>query len=382
MRLQSYLHSAQEIIQQYNGEVPFATWLKAFFRLHKKYGSKDRKAIADLCFCYFRLGQAFFNCSSQERFLIGQFLCHDASMFVQELKPEWKEYAALPVKEKIAFLNTTQVAAIFPFLDECSDEIEKEIYALSFLQQPDLFLRIRPGKEKLVVEKLRRAGVAFHQQGTCLRFSNNTNVDEIIKVDEEAVVQDISSQKVLAPLQRQMPDLKPRTAAWDCCAASGGKSILLHDIYPSINLTVSDIRESIILNLKNRFKRVGIQSYRSFVTDVSSDQFSLPQNFALIICDAPCSGSGTWGRTPENLSFSKREKIEYYTSLQKKIALNASRYLKNGGYFLYITCSVFKKENEDVASFLQQELKLVSQQYFIGYDKRGDTLFAALFTTL
>ena len=70
MRLQSYLNSAEEIIKQYNGEIPFATWLKNYFRLHKKYGSKDRKAIGDLCFGYFRLGNAFADSSIEDRFLI------------------------------------------------------------------------------------------------------------------------------------------------------------------------------------------------------------------------------------------------------------------------------------------------------------------------
>jgi len=48
---------------------------------------------------------------------------------------------------------------------------------------------------------------------------------------------------------------------------------------------------------------------------------------------------------------------------------------------LYITCSVFKKENEEVAAILKERhgLELKHMQLFAGYDKKADTLFAALF---
>jgi 16S rRNA (cytosine967-C5)-methyltransferase len=47
-------------------------------------------------------------------------------------------------------------------------------------------------------------------------------------------------------------------AVWDCCAASGGKSILVKDTLNSIQLTVSDIRQSILNNLQQRFAVAGI----------------------------------------------------------------------------------------------------------------------------
>jgi len=383
MRLTSYLLSTQEILQQYRGDVPFAVWLKNYFRQHKKFGSKDRKFIADLCFCYFRLGNAFKELPGEERLLIGQFLCHEHSPFVQEFRPDWKAQTSFLQKEKLAFLDAGQQEEIFPFSEELSPEIDKDAFQLSFLQQPDLFLRIRPGKEPTVLQKLQKAGIAFLQDGHSLRVPNTTNVDEVLRIDEEAVIQDLSSQQVLQPLQEQkIAEAKRQASVWDCCAASGGKSILYHDTYPKAALTVSDIRESILHNLKSRFKRAGVHAVRSFVADVSAPHFSLAQKFDIIICDAPCSGSGTWTRTPEQLSFFPKEKIAYYADLQKKIALNAGKCLLQKGLFLYITCSVFREENEGVVGYLQQQsgMNLLSQQYFKGYRQKADTLFVALFT--
>ena len=157
---------------------------------------------------------------------------------------------------------------------------------------------------------------------------------------------------------------------------------MLHDRFPNTQLTVSDVRESILHNLRNRFGRAGIRGYQSFVADVASKDFGPDKKFDVIICDAPCSGSGTWGRTPEQLRFFRKEKIEHYSSLQKAIAANAATCLKSGGAFLYITCSVFKKENEDVVETIIQQtpLQLIKQHYFGGYEEKADTLFAALFS--
>jgi 16S rRNA (cytosine967-C5)-methyltransferase len=153
------------------------------------------------------------------------------------------------------------------------------------------------------------------------------------------------------------------------------------DVLGEIDLTVSDVRESILINLKKRFQEAGIKNYKSFVADLSISSFITHHSlFDVIIADVPCSGSGTWGRTPEQLSFFQSSSIDTYSSLQKKIISNTVEQLKPNGYFLYITCSVFKKENEDNVAWMQEELKLqlVKQEVIKGYAVKADTMFAAL----
>lgn len=157
---------------------------------------------------------------------------------------------------------------------------------------------------------------------------------------------------------------------------------MTYDLFPAVELTVSDIRNSILANLEARFAEAGIKKYNSFVADLSDSSFvSHYSGYDLLIADVPCSGSGTWGRTPEQLVFFPEAKTDEYASLQKKIAWNVIPYIKKGGYFLYITCSVFRKENEEVVEYIKKnpELELTEMKVLKGYDVKADTMFAALF---
>lgn len=388
MRSHSYLNTIKKIIQSYDGSMPLSVWLKQFFRADTKYGSKDRKQIRHACYCFYRLGNAFPNLNAEEKMLRALFLCSDFSnKILEELKPEWNEKLYLPLHEKINFLAAQEeVNEIFPFQNEISEEMDLQQFNLSFLIQPNLYLRIRPGKKEKLTQQLQNSGIEFTLlKDDCIQLINQSKPGDVISIDEDAVVQDLNSQKTIELLANcKLQTANSKLSLWDCCAASGGKSILFHDHFPDARLTVSDVRESILINLQKRFKKAGIKNYDRFVADISFPKFSVNKKFNLIICDAPCSGSGTWSRTPEQLHFFKKEKIDYYSNLQKNIVSNASKALKKEGCFLYITCSVFKKENEEVVEFIQKSLplQLKTMHYLKGYDKKADTLFAALFSTL
>ena len=405
----SHLNTAVELIEQYKRELPFSIFLRSYFAQHKKHGSRDRKSISNCCYCYFRLGYALDTFSIEEKILIGLFLCdRNPNELLQHFKPAWNETIQLSIDEKISILNNENIPFsiedIFPWKELLSEGIDHEQFCRSFLIQPDIFLRLRPGHETSVKQKLQTAGLAYSEiSPTCLSFPNTTKLDTIISLDKEAVVQDLNSQRTLRSQtlsgasperSRRVEGAAPRgtersgrpTTIWDSCAASGGKSILAYDLIPNIHLTVSDIRESIIHNLKKRLANAGINNYNAFVADLTKPNHDpersrrASNNFDLIICDAPCSGSGTWSRTPEQLVFfDPASSLNYYSSLQQKITSNIIPHLKPGGKLIYITCSVFKKENEDTVNFIVENsgLQLEKMEVLKGYDKKADTLFAA-----
>lgn len=382
MRSHSYIRSAITILQGYEGKEPFAPYIKQFFKSDKKFGSRDRKEISHLCYCYFRLGGAAKNLSMEDRILLGVFLSSTASQIVlRELKPEWEELVTLPLSEKLPLAGVPGIVHdLFPFSAALSQKIDAAAFSTAHLVQPLLYLRLRPHFELAVCNRLTREGIPYEKIGEdCIALANSTKIDELVKLNREAVVQDLSSQRVMDLLLQQREG-KIRKV-WDCCAASGGKSILAYDKLPQVMITVSDVRSSIIHNLKNRFRDGGINHYYSFVADVSAPGYFYDEHFDLVICDVPCSGSGTWGRTPEQLVTFTENKIEHYASLQKSIVLNASKSVGKGGYLLYATCSVFEKENEEAVAYIQANthLELVGAQYHKGYDRKADTLFSALF---
>ena len=316
----------------------------------------------------------------EEGILTGLFLCSkENNEILAALKPEWSNSFTKSTEEKLKDV-CINIADVFPWMEELSREIDYTAFSLSFFVQPDLFLRLRPGKEDIVKKKLSNEGIPFLVlSDNCLALPNTAKVDELLELDRDAVVQDFSSQQTGLFLQSNIQPQKSKISVWDCCAASGGKSIMVKDMLGDIELTVSDVRDSILANLKKRFASAGIKNYKSFVADLTTSSSDLSP-FNLIICDAPCSGSGTWGRTPEQLYYFDIEEVNKYAALQKKIAGNALKNLKKGGYFLYITCSVFRKENEEVVDYLLQNfsLNLISMRTIAGYADKADTMFVAL----
>ena len=384
-RYHSYLNSAITILSSYKGEEPFASFIKKYFSQHKKFGSKDRKQVSHLCYSYFRLGKALPAIAVEEKILIGLFLCsHQTNEVLQELKPEWNEKVTSTVSEKQKLLGLAfSLLDIFSGENELSDSIDKEAFILSHLEQPDLFLRLRPGKENIVKQKLTKAAISFQTiTDNCISLPNSSGIDGLILLDKEAIVQDYSSQRVgeFMEVVRQTISDPLLLRVWDCCAASGGKSIMVKDILGDMDLIVSDVRESILINLQNRFLAAGIKNYESFIADLSKPLTISLSTFNMIIADVPCTGSGTWGRTPEQLYYFDEKKIEGYTALQKKIISNIMFQLEPEGYLLYITCSVFKKENEEVVEFIKEKFNLgiIKMKLLKGYDKKADTMFVAL----
>lgn len=375
-RWENYMNAAAEIIAGYDGSLPLHHFLKNFFKLRPHMGSRDRKRVQQLAYQFYRLGKWRRQLDVQERMLLGVFLCEQTpDPLLGFFKPEWNERISDTVINKLAFLNLSWNAAeAFPFASHLSEGIDPETFTLSYLQQPRLFIRARPGKKAAILRLLEDAGVAHEVIGDAIALANGIKTEELLPDKSAYEIQDLSSQETGMHFRPQ-----PKERWWDCCAASGGKSILLHDSQPSIQLTVSDVRASILENLRKRFAEAGIKSYDARVLDLTRPVTGL-KPFKGIILDAPCSGSGTWGRSPENLYYFSEERIAEYAALQKKIAKHVTPLLEPGGRLVYITCSVFREENEDAVAFLRQECGLEIEESGIirGYDRGADTMFVAV----
>ena len=382
MKAINQLKTFQRILAEYPAETPLSKFFPGFYRQNKQMGSSDRKVASRLVYNYFRLGRALANRPQDERLVLAEFLCNtQTNSFLQHFKPDWAACVAFSVDEKIDLIQKTypdfKLEDVFPWSDKISADIDKQAFLKSFFVQPDLFIRVRNGYDHLVKAELNKAQIAFKDEGDgCYSMPNGTKLEIIFPIQHWFEVQDYSSQQTAKYFKPQKWD-----AWWDACAASGGKSLLLHEEEPDIKLVVSDIRESILANLDERFRSAGLVKYQRKQLDLTqnNDQALHDYEFDGIILDAPCSGSGTWGRTPEMIAQFESPKIDFFQRLQKTIATNVIKHLKPGKPLIYITCSVFKAENEEVVDYLTKEcgLKLESIEVLKGYGHKADSMFVA-----
>ncbi|MCB0696999.1 MAG: hypothetical protein KDC07_06525 [Chitinophagaceae bacterium] len=357
----------ERIIGNYDGSLPLPHFLKNYYKQYPILGSRDRRMLSEMAYCWYRA----------ERWL-------DATLPIKE-----KVEAAMRIcmsDEKMLerlFPGSTLDAAdistnpekVFPYDIPLSDGMSKAAWLRSNLLQPQLFIRARKDKKFIMTILQQKHVEASFISDTCITLPNGTAISNWLPEDGY-VVQDASSQLTGSYFKPQ-----PNELWWDCCSGAGGKSLLLKDAEPTVKLTVSDTRRSILHNLSKRFKLYHYTPPVSLIADVS-DKASLKQSmggkkFDAIICDVPCSGSGTWARTPEQMFFFKPGSVADFSEKQKKIAVNAAEYLKPGGRLFYITCSVFRQENEDVVTLLQQsgEFTIEEQRLINGIEHHADSMF-------
>ena len=312
---------------------------------------------------------------------VAQLLCSTSdNEFLGALQPGWAAMESAPLPGKLAFLEEAgyhiSLKELLP--DEpLSAGIDREDFAAAHLVQPYTFIRIRPGHRESVLQKLGAAGIDYKDiSANTLAFDQKVDLGSTLDLDREAIIQDLSSQAV----GDLVPELPSQSLVWDCCAASGGKSFLVADKLDSPILTVTDIRQFILKNLALRFERGGLKAARLQQMDLR-DPGGIPGNaFDLVIADLPCTGSGTWGRTPEQLYFFRPSAVKEFSTLQKQISMNVLKALKKNGFFLYVTCSAFREENETNLAYLRghAELLQIESRVITGYASGADTMFACL----
>jgi 16S rRNA (cytosine967-C5)-methyltransferase len=124
---------------------------------------------------------------------------------------------------------------------------------------------------------------------------------------------------------------------WDCCAAPGGKTQVLAARHPAAEVLATDVSPG---RLKGMVERLGPESrVRTLVSDASV----LPEaegDFDLILCDAPCSGTGTLGRNPEIRHRLGVGDLRRQAERQQKLLAAVIGRLKVGGRLVYSTCSL------------------------------------------
>ncbi len=373
------LHHGVQLLESYRGDRPFADSLRDYFRSHPRLGSRDRRWIREIGYNYLRWGKGF----PESLPLITRI---QASLFMASigdktpvlpdswtpLVPESREAKqAFLLEEGVPFdprLGWTSSLSFSPPLDRDS--------WLDYIKTPaQVFLRLHREEEE-AKSALDKAGISWSAlDSRTLVVDRGAPVDRVLPPGDYRI-QDASSQACGTYFRP-----RPGERWWDCCCGAGGKAMLLLDKEMDLELWMSDSRKKAIQSLTQRWASSPYPRPHRILTGTVSrlvQEDHLPA-FDHIIADLPCSGSGTWARTPENFAFFQDSRISEFSQKQESISRKAIEKLKPGGILHYITCSVFREENEEVVRKLTETgpLVLMDQQIVHRGPYASDYLFLA-----
>ena len=137
----------------------------------------------------------------------------------------------------------------------------------------------------------------------------------------------------------------------DFCAGAGGKTLALGALMRSTgSLYAFDVNEKRLAGLAPRMRRAGLTNVHPIAIRSEQDQRvrRLNGKFDRVLVDAPCTGTGTLRRNPDLKWRLSPEELERINAIQKSVLASAAKLVKKGGRLVYATCSLLKRENQDV----------------------------------
>lgn len=376
------LRNLTQLIESYSGRQPLHLFLQEQFRLNKSWGSSDRRFYREWIYAYMRLGNAAGSLSVLEALLVIAFRKNDIALF--EGWSSHDETLQQHVRELETKLTNQEW---FPNQDLVSDEIDTREFRAHHESMLPVYARILPKADKGIMNL--PDGAILLPDGA-LSVPPATDLSDWIEKGF-LQVQDLGSQLICKIISGHLGE----GIYWDACSGAGGKSLYFANSIREGKLFCSDIRPTILENLKSRFSAAGF--YEPYTAAVDLEQqyaqitfgkddhsmVHLKENSVdYLALDVPCSGSGTWSRNPEMLQ-SRFHKLALpsYSLRQRAMVQHALPFLKPGGILSYSTCSVYRCENEEQVSYFKDflDLDLLESTYINGARHRCDYLYLAVF---
>ena len=351
---------------------PLDRCLSGFFRLEKKFGSKDRAFLSEACFAFFRWYGWIRRCLPggqlpefpDENFRRAMAAAlHLDGAAAHPVLTLWggRLSSSAPLPDASFAIKARWVEGslgggpaswkeLVPdwFLAEIPAECPQEELVKILQQRPPIWLRIQRADPAAVIAELHALGLQPETplpslpKAVRLKRSKINLYDLPPYREGRLEVQDLASQCIGAACLA-----RPGQRWLDLCAGAGGKTLLLADALDNRGAIVAtDKRAWKLLDLKKRARRAGfgnIQPRELKGGKASSNDAT----FDGVLVDAPCSCTGTWRRNPDGRWTSKPGDIAELVTLQAEILGKAAKQVKPGGVLIYATCSLARAENEE-----------------------------------
>ena len=207
-------------------------------------------------------------------------------------------------------------------------------------------------------ERLEGEGVAVQPHGwmeNAFVVSGTGNLENLPSFrDGLYYVQDPAAK--LTALCAQLPadrDIK----VLDCCAAPGGKSFASAIAMGGRGqITSCDVHAHKVPLIENGAARLGLHNIAARQQDATVFCPDWEEAMDCVIADVPCSGLGIIRKKPD-IRYKDLSELEGLPELQLQILRNQARYVKKGGVLMYATCTILRRENEDVVRAFLEERK-------------------------
>jgi len=251
---------------------------------------------------------------------------------------------------------------------------QAKVAALALQTRADVFLRVnrRRGTVEQAIDALAAAGIVavLHPAVRgCLRVTENPRRIKTCDAYLDGLVelQDASSQE--AVLNASVPE---GARILDYCAGGGGKALAFADLH-DVTVFAHDIAAGRLRDLPQRAARAGVT-----IDILPTRELTAQPGFDVVFCDAPCSGSGTWRRSPDAKWRLTPDDLAALMQSQADVLAGAAPLVAAGGTLVYATCSVLAEENDQaVSGFVAQHPEWQHQQVFRRLpDADGDGFFA------
>ena len=314
----------------------------------KRFGSRDRRLYRELLYTTVRF-LPWFEWLPEERGLRAMaWLAAETpatTALRADVASEWGDVPAT-VAEKAARLGV-QAPLIPAWLESECAEAAYPPNSDTLQTRAPLWLRLQTEQPEDVWREFAELGWSWRASNVlpkAIEMLGEVDVTQTRAFAEGKIeVQDLGSQLVLAAV-----GIPPGERWLDACAGAGGRSLFLADaIGPTGRGAAHDIRMSALHALRERALRAGFRNI---------DLTSQPSGtFDAVVVDAPCTGTGTWRRSPHLKWCTGPAEIAAAAQKQLELLKKFSAFVRPDGRLVYATCSVCRSENENVVTAFLRE---------------------------